>query len=112
MLVSLQKTKIEPTISRAQQALREEGITAGDLRSLLGSLENLRMAVTLTPLHLCGLQYLQPRPGPKQTFLTEQWLQLSSAARFDLRWWAQSLYYNTSSSLMSRSVTMEVWTDA
>ena len=48
----------------------------------------------------------------QQTFPTEQWLHLLPTARFDLLWWAQKLYYNTSSSLVSRNVTMEIWTDA
>ena len=108
MLVSLPQTKINTTVSRAKLALKEGGMTGGDIRSLLGSLESLIMVVNLAPLNLCGLQYLQAQPGPQQTFPTEQWLHLSPTARFDLRWWAQRLYYNTSSSLVSRNVTMKI----
>ena len=51
MLVSLPQTKIDTTVLRAKLALKEGGMTVGDVRSLLGSLESLRLVGNLAPLH-------------------------------------------------------------
>ena len=114
MLVSLPQDKIDKIISRTKLALKKDGMTAANLRSLLGSLESLRLATTLAPLHFRSLQYLQPRPGSRQDFLVTRWLHLTTAARFDLQWCTQKFHHtnNTSLPLLSRPVSMEIWTDA
>ena len=63
MLISLPQDKIKRIIARTNAVLNMDGMKAGDMRSLLGSLESLRLATVLAPLHFWGLQYLQPRPG-------------------------------------------------
>ena len=110
MLVLLPQHKIDKIVSRAKLALKKGGMTAANLRSLLGSLESLRLATTLAPLHFCGLQYLQPQPGPRQDFPAKRWLHLTPAARFDLQWWTQKFHHtnNTSSPLSIRPVSIEI----
>ena len=114
MLVSLPQVKIKKIISRAKLALEKNGMTAGDVRLLLGSLESLRLATTLALIHFCGLQYMKPRPRRRHDLPVKKWLQLSPAARSYLLWWAKEFHHtaHTSSSLVPRSVTMELWTDA
>ena len=114
MLVLLPQDKIDKIVSRTKLALKKGRMTAANRWSLLGSLESLRLATTLAPLHFHGLQYLQPRPGPRQDFPAKRWLHLTPAARFDLHWWTQKFHHanNTLSSLLSCPVTIDIWTDA
>ena len=72
MMVSLPQAKIDKIVSSAKLALEEGGIKAGSVRSLLGSLESLRLATMLAFLYIRSLQYLQPRPGPRQDFLVKR----------------------------------------
>ena len=114
MLVLLPQAKVEMIISRAKLALEKNGITRGEVRPLLGSLESLRLGTTLAPIHFCSLQYMQTRPGRGQNFPVKNWLHLTPAARSDLLWWTKEFHHtdHTSSSFVLRSVTMELWTEA
>ena len=47
MLVSLPQDKVDKIVSRAKLALQKRGMTAGNMRLLLGSLKSLRLATTL-----------------------------------------------------------------
>ena len=61
--------------------LARGGCTAGDLRSLLGTLESHRIATVLAALHYRGLQYLLQRPGRQGVFRPNMWLNLGKAAK-------------------------------
>lgn len=113
MNVSLPQVKTDKIIDRGKAIVEEGGCMAADLRSLLGTLENVRMATILAALHYRGLQYLLPRPGQRQIFSVKAWLKLNQAAQDNLLWWAYGFpSSHTSTSLTAWSVTLEVWTDA
>ena len=114
MLVSLPQLKVDKIVSRTKLALEKGGMTAGNMRSLLGSLESLRLFTTLAPLHFRGLQYLQPPPGPQQDFPVKKWPHCTPIAILDLQWWTHKFHHTdkTSSSLVPRPIMMEIWTNA
>ena len=58
MLVSFPETKVDTTVSKAKRALREGGMTGGNLSSLLGLLESHRLAVYSSniPVEPCALK--------------------------------------------------------
>ena len=63
MLILLPQDKIKRIVAKTKAVLDKDGCTVGDMRLLLGSLESLRLATTLAPLHYRGRQYLQAKPG-------------------------------------------------
>ena len=63
--------------------------TASKLRSLLGTLESVRIVTEHAALHKRGLQYQLPCPGPQGTFPGKSWINFSKAAKSNLSWWTK-----------------------
>lgn len=114
MTLSLPQAKVEKIVQRARRLLAAGSTTAADLRSLLGTLESTRLVTRQAALHYRGLQYQLPRPGRHQPFPSDSVITFRRAARADLAWWANTFpdTLHTSTSLLARPTTLEVWTDA
>ena len=113
MTVSLPQAKTSKIAERAAGLLSSGSATAGEMRSFLGTLESTRLAAACAPLHYRGLQYQMPRHRRGRPFPCRTVISFRGAARADLDWWARAFpTLHTSSRLLARPTTLEVWTDA
>ena len=104
----------EKISARTKQMLDRDGSTPEELRSLLGTLESVRIMTILAVINYRGLQYMLPHQGPLGIFKAKTWLNFDKAAKTDLRWWANSLdsVAHNSAFLKPSPTTLEVLTDA
>ena len=112
MMVSIPQAKVEKLVERVRELLGAGRATADELRSLLGTLESTRMVNVEAALHYRALQAQLPRR--RQPFPGKLVIAFSRAARANLAWWANTYpsTQHTSTSLLVRPITLEVWTDA
>ena len=90
------------------------GCMAEELRSLLGTLESVRIKTILEAINYRGAQCMLPRQVRLRIFKAKAWLNYGKAAKADLKWWAHSLdaVDRNSASFKPCLTTLEVWTDA
>lgn len=114
LTVSLPQVKRDKIRRLAEELLTSGGSTGDQLRSLLGTLESTKLVTTEAPLHYRGLQAQMPKTRGGKHFPGKKFIVFRRAARLDLAWWASSfpLPQHTSTSLLPRSTTVEMWTDA
>lgn len=112
MTVSLPQAKVDKIVARVKLLLSKGHGTADELRSLLGTLESTRMVNVQAALHYRALQRQLPRR--RRPFPGKLVINFSRAAMADLAWWAHTFpdTQHTSTSLLARPTTLEVWTDA
>ena len=88
--VSLPVAKVQAIREKVSFYLDNGGLTADQLRSLLGTLESTRLAVELGPLHYRSLQAQMPR-GSGRSWRGRSFISLSPSSRQDLEWWRDNM---------------------
>ena len=67
------------------------GMTADELRSLLGKLESTKLAVERAPLHYRALQAQHPRRKRGSKWRGRSFIALSNSSELDLAWWRDEM---------------------
>ena len=88
MEISLPTKKVEKIVSMATNFLANNGCTANELRSFLGTLESVRPVVEVASLHYRHLQYVL-RPLRKGPWRGRKFLPLNQETRQELLWWKE-----------------------
>ena len=88
MEISLPTKKVDKIVSLATAFLANNGCTANELRSFLGTLESIRPVVEVAPLHYRFLQYVL-RPLRKGPWRGRKFLPLSQETEQELMWWKE-----------------------
>ena len=111
MTLSLPENKIEKIVSLAKRYMDEGACSADQLRSLIGTLESVRPAVELAPLHYRSLQKLL-RPLQRGKWFGSQTVQLTPSSLLDLAWWRRLSLASATAPLKRGSFTMNIKADA